>query len=69
MEVYSTLADQGTSQPCFPQMVSWRAFNDVVGLEEAYAQEEHHTSVQGPSSDVTLRVKVKAGVKPVSMAV
>jgi 2-methylisocitrate lyase-like PEP mutase family enzyme len=68
-DVYGALARTGSSQEAWESMVSWRAFNEVVGLEEKFAREEHFTAVQGPASDISdrLRVRVKGLVKPVSV--
>lgn len=69
VEVYGGLAAHGTSQESWERMVSWRAFNDILGLEDKYALEEHFTAVKGPASNINqrLRVKVKGLVKPVSV--
>lgn len=66
VEVYGGLAATGTSQNSWEDMVSWRAFQDILGLEERYASEEHFNSVQGPASNIEkrLRAKVKGLVKP-----
>ena len=50
-------------------MVSWRAFSEIVGLDEKLHAEDHFTRVKGPASDIQqrLRVKVKGLVKPVSV--
>ena len=68
VEVYGGLAATGTSQNSWEDMVSWRAFQDIVGLEERYATEEHFNSVQGPASNIEQRLhaKVKGLVKPYS---
>lgn len=67
-EVYGGLAATGSSQGSFERMVSWRAFNDILGLEDKFAREEHFTAVKGPASNIEdrLRVKVKGLVKPLS---
>jgi len=69
VEVYSGLAATGSSEGSWERMVSWRAFNDIVRLEDKYAQEDHFTAVKGPASNIEnrLKVKVKGLVKPVSM--
>ena len=66
VEVYGGLAATGTSQHSWEDMVSWRAFQDILGLEERYTSEEHFNQVQGPSSSIEqrLRAKVKGVVKP-----
>jgi 2-methylisocitrate lyase-like PEP mutase family enzyme len=66
VEVYGGLAATGTSQNSWEDMVSWRAFQDILGLEGRYASEEHFNSVQGPTSNIEkrLRAKVKGLVKP-----
>lgn len=66
VEVYGGLAATGTSQNSWEDMVSWRAFQDILGLEERYASEEHFNSVQGPASNIEkrLRSRVKGLVKP-----
>lgn len=68
VEVYGGLAATGTSQNSWEDMVSWRAFQDILGLEERYATEEHFNSVQGPASNIEQRLhaKVKGLVKPYS---
>ena len=65
VEVYGGLAATGTSQHSWEDMVSWRAFQDILGLEERYTSEEHFNSVQGPSSSIEqrLRAKVKGAVR------
>lgn len=64
-DVYATLKSEGSSQGAWESMVSWRAFNSVLGLEDAYEREHHFTQVQGPASSIEhrLRVKVKGLVK------
>jgi len=66
VEVYGGLAATGSSQDSWENMVSWRAFQDILGLEDKYATEEHFTSVQGPATNIEqrLRKKVKGLVKP-----
>ncbi|KAI8110189.1 hypothetical protein M9435_001868 [Picochlorum sp. BPE23] len=55
----------GTSQDSWENMVSWRAFQDILGLEDKYATEEHFNSVQGPASNIEHKLrKVKGLVKP-----
>lgn len=68
-DAYGTLAATGSSQGSWESMVSWRAFNEIVGLEDKFAKEEHFTAVQGPASNIEdrLRVRVKALSKPVSV--
>ena len=65
---YGALAREGSSRERLDAMVSWRAFNEVLGLEEKFSSEDHFTAVQGPGSDVSerLRVRVKGLMKPVS---
>lgn len=67
-DVYQDLAETGSSERSWENMVSWRAFNEVVGLDERLNAEDHFTKVKGPASDIQgrLRVKVKGIVKPVS---
>jgi len=69
VEVYGGLAAEGTSQSSWDRMVSWRAFNDIVGLEDKFALEDHFTAVKGPASNIDqrLKVKVKGLVKPMSV--
>ena len=66
VEVYGGLAVNGTSQDSWEDMVSWRAFQDILGLEDKYAIEDHFTSVQGPATNIEqrLKTKVKGLVKP-----
>ena len=69
-EVYGALAEDGSSQKKWDGMVSWRAFNDVLGLEDRLVVEDHFTKVKGPASSINpqqLRVKVKGIAKPVSV--
>jgi len=68
VEVYGGLAASGSSKDSWERMVSWRAFNDIIGLEDKFAVEEHFTAVKGPASNIgqRLRVKVKGLVKPAS---
>ena len=44
-EVYGGLAQTGTTQGQLDRMVSWRAFNDILGLEDRLKEEEHFTAV------------------------
>ena len=44
-EVYGGLAQTGTTQGQLDRMVSWRAFNDILGLEDRLVEEEHFTAV------------------------
>lgn len=65
VDVYGGLAATGTSQDSWENMVSWRAFQDILGLEDKYATEEHFNSVQGPASNIEHKLrKVKGLVKP-----
>jgi len=66
VDVYGGLAATGSSQDSWENMVSWRAFQDILGLEDKYATEEHFTSVKGPATNIEqrLRKKVKGLVKP-----
>ena len=68
-EVYTALAEDGTTQRAWENMVSWRAFNDILGIEDRLSVDEHFTKVKGPASNIgqQLRVKVKGLVKPVSV--
>jgi hypothetical protein len=65
-EAYGGLAATGGSESSWEGMVSWRAFNGVLGLEEAFDREDHFTRVQGPASNIEdrLRIKVRGLVKP-----
>lgn len=68
-EAYAALAAEGTSQAAWEGMVSWRSFNDILGVEERLSVDDHFTKVKGPASSIEqqLRVKVKGLVKPVSV--
>jgi len=65
-DTYAALRKDGSSKGCWDDMVSWRAFNAVLGLEQAYEKEQYFTQVQGPASSIEsrLKVKVKGLVKP-----
>lgn len=69
VEIYGSLAADGTSQGKWDDMVSWRAFNDILGIEERLSVDDHFTKVKGPASNIgqQLRVKVKGLVKSVSV--
>jgi 2-methylisocitrate lyase-like PEP mutase family enzyme len=69
VEVYGALAEDGSSQKKWNSMVSWRAFNDILGIEDRLMVDDHFTKVKGPASNIgpQLRVKVKGLVKPISV--
>lgn len=62
IDVYTSLATDGTTREQLDKMVSYKEFNELVGLEAMIALEESLTVNRSP--DEKIRVRVKAPTKP-----